>query len=95
MTQAGREHTTQCIRLVHADALRIAPRNALLHGYEAKASTSCPKPEVIKPAYISSLKSPTEPHPELPGGSTTLAVRYTLEVANFCAAMDTLIEQDD
>ena len=30
-------------------------------------------------------------HPELSGCITTLAV----EVANFCAAMDTLIDQDD
>ena len=25
MTQMGREHATQCVRLVHADDLRIAP----------------------------------------------------------------------
>ena len=33
-------------------------------------------------------------HPELSGCITTLIVRNT-EVANFCAAMDTLIDQDD
>ena len=26
VTQAGHEHATQCIRLVHANALRIAPQ---------------------------------------------------------------------
>ena len=26
MTQAGSEHATQCMSLVHADALRIAPQ---------------------------------------------------------------------
>ena len=33
-------------------------------------------------------------HPELSGCITTLTVRNT-EVANFCTAMDTLIDQDD
>ena len=33
-------------------------------------------------------------HPELSGCITTLRVR-NVEVANFCAAMDTLIDQDD
>ena len=33
-------------------------------------------------------------HPELSGCITTLTVRNT-EVANFCAAMDTLIAQDE
>ena len=31
MTQAEREHTTQCIRLVHADALCIAPQRGAFH----------------------------------------------------------------
>ena len=33
-------------------------------------------------------------HPGLSGCITTLTVRNTLEVANFSAAMDTLIDQD-
>lgn len=69
--------------------------NVLLQKHEAKASIHCLKPEVIKPAYISPLKSPTQPHPELSGGSITLTVHNTLEVTNSCAAMDTLIEQDN
>ena len=32
-------------------------------------------------------------HPELSGCITTRTVRNTLEVANFCAAMGTLIDQ--
>ena len=32
-------------------------------------------------------------HPEVSGGITTLTVRNT-EIANFCAAMDTLKDQD-
>ena len=31
MTQAGHEHATQCISLVHADALHIVPQNLLCH----------------------------------------------------------------
>ena len=34
-----------------------------------------------------------EKHPELSGCITTLTV--VMEVASFCAAMDTLIDQDD
>ena len=33
MTQAGREHATQCTRLVHADALRIAPCRVTIKTY--------------------------------------------------------------
>ena len=33
-------------------------------------------------------------HPELLGCITTLTVCNVMEVANFCAAMDTLIDQD-
>ena len=32
MTQVGHEHVVQCIRLVHADALRIAPQRQTLCG---------------------------------------------------------------
>ena len=37
---------------------------------------------------------PHELHPELSGCITTLTVRNVMEVANFCAAMDTLIDQN-
>ena len=35
-----------------------------------------------------------QPHPELSGCITTHTVSKT-EIANFCAAMDTLIDQDE
>ena len=42
---------------------------------------------------INSLASSSYLHPELSGCITTLTVR-NMEIANFCAAMDTLIDQD-
>ena len=43
-------------------------------------------------AFQSSLGIRRGIHPELSGGITTLTV--VIQVANFCAAMDTLIDQD-
>ena len=65
MTQAGREHTTQCINLVHTDELHIVPQRLTFEGLGSSHQEPPPKPMYLLtiPKRIDSVLNMKETRP--------------------------------
>ena len=78
--------------------ITLSSRHMYFYSFSALWTLPAPLYQHLLMSLIHKLQlfahSLTHFHPELSGCITTLTVRNT-EVANFCAAMDTLIDQDD